>query len=254
MLEEQLKKIRSAQRISAATVIAALTTDFFVLHGDRLQADDPAVTVGYGHFHQQTVLFVGVNRGANLQQRLDYHFGALSPAGYRKVSRGLTQAEKFGWPVVTLINMPGAAADVAAELNGQSQALATTISQMGHLTVPNVALFLGEGESGGALALANCNRIIMLANSLYSVASPEAVQAILKDKQQALANYLPMTADQLKQLGLVDQIIAEDEQLLPHIEQVLQQQLTELGHLSAKQLQQQRTEKYLAILDRFTDQ
>ena len=251
MLEEQLKKIRSAQRISAATVIGALTTNFFTLHGDRLQADDPAVTVGYGTFGQQTVLFVGVNRGATLQQRLDYHFGALSPAGYRKVCRGLTQAEKFGWPVITMINMPGAAADVAAELNGQSQALAATISQMGRLTVPNIALFLGEGESGGALALANSNRILMLTNSIYSVASPEAVQAILKGAQQDLTKYLPMTAAQLAEIGLVDQIIPEDEQLLEQIKQALQQQLAELGTWSATRLQQQRTEKYLAVLAQF---
>ncbi|MFD1318319.1 carboxyltransferase subunit alpha [Loigolactobacillus zhaoyuanensis] len=251
MLEEQLKKIRGAQRISAAEVIDHLTTDFFTIHGDRLQADDPAVTVGYGRFKQQTVLFVGVNRGATLKQRLDYHFGALSPAGYRKVSRGLVQAEKFGWPVITLINMPGAAADVAAELNGQSQALAATISQMGRLTVPNIALFLGEGESGGALALANCNRILMLENSLYSVASPEAVQAILKGEPQELTQYLPMTADQLVKLGLVDQMISEAEQLLPRIEHALQQQLKELQTWSVAQLQQQRTEKYLAVLAQF---
>ncbi len=252
MLEEQLKKIRSAERISSAAVITALTTDFFTLHGDRLQADDPAVMVGYGCFHQQTALFVGVNRGATLQQRLDYHFGALSPAGYHKVNRGLSQAEKFGWPVITLINMPGAAADVAAELNGQSQALAATISQMGRLTVPNIALFLGEGESGGALALANSNRILMLENSIYSVASPEAVQAILKgDEPQDLTKYLPMTAAQLAKLGLVDQIIAEDKQTMVRIDQALQQQLAELTTWSAVQLQQQRTEKYLTVLAKF---
>lgn len=248
MLKDQLKQIRSSKRLSATTVITALTTDFFALHGDGYQGDDPAVTVGFGRFMRQTVLMIGVNRGATIQQRLAYHFGAVSPAGYRKVNRGLKQAAKFHWPVISLINMPGAAADVAAERTGQSQAIAATIRQMGQLPVPNIAVFLGEGQSGGALALANCNRILMLENSLYSVASPEAVQAILKNRRQELTAYLPMTAPQLLKLGLADQVITEDQHTVQRLQRALTAQLTELQTWSPAKLKQQRQAKYLALV------
>ncbi|ANK59069.1 carboxyltransferase subunit alpha [Loigolactobacillus backii] len=255
-MSDALKVIRSANRIGTQQVIAQLITNFFPLHGDRVSGDDPALTVGTGLFHQRAVVVAGVNRGATLEERQRYHFGAVAPAGYRKFIRGLELAEKFSRPVITLINMPGADASVAAEDDGQNLAIADAITKMNGLRVPNIAVFLGEGESGGALALATSNRLIMFTNSLYSVASPEAIQTILKGHvaaKQTLDHILPMQAAALKKLGLTDVVLPETGDLMQSLDNALQQQLAQLSKLSAAELIEQRQNKYLELVAQFAE-
>lgn len=246
MMQDALKKIRGAHWLSSDAVIRQLWPDFFCLKGDRLTADDPALTVGFGQFAGQTCLVAGVNRGQTLAQRQTYRGGAVAPTGYRKFSRGLKLAMKRQWPVITLINMPGADASLAAEEQGQSQAIAEAIQLMGQLTVPNIAVFIGEGESGGALALANSNVILMYTHSLFSVASPEAMQAILKHQVGEVDQLLPITAQALHQQGLVDAVLPDTDAttMVTALQQQLQQSLQLLSGQTPQQLRQQRLRKF----------
>jgi acetyl-CoA carboxylase carboxyl transferase subunit alpha len=156
-------------------------------------------------------------------------------------------AERFNRPVISLIDMPGADASVRSEQHGQSQAIAEMIDTMGRLTVPNIAVLLGEGHSGGALAFANANRIIMLEHAIFSVASPEAVAAIVTTDGDMSAS-LPMTAPVLQKLGLVDQIIPEDRQLIDHVRLALKTMLATFDSQSGEQLVAQREQKFLQFL------
>lgn len=247
-LEEKIKLIRSPNRLTARQVIRQLISDFFEVHGDRLLGDDPALTAGIGLFHKQPVTVLGINRVSNIQQRRELNGGAVRVTGYRKALRVVEAAEKFKRPVISLINMPGADASAFSEEHGQSEAIADLILKMGQLSVPNVALFLGEGHSGGALAFSNVNQILMLENALFSVASPEAVQAILKNrnKTQDASEFMPMTAQQLKEIGLVDQIVVESPSntLMDRIDKAIVNSLNELEKLNGLQLKTQRFKKF----------
>ncbi len=251
-LEEKIALVRSAKRLSAQQVISQLITDFFEIHGDRQLGDDKALTAGLGFFHGRPVTLLGVNRGANIQQRQEMNAGAVRVTGYRKALRVIKTAEKFKRPVISMLNMPGADASVFSEQHGQSQAIADLILAMGQLTVPNVTLFLGEGHSGGALAFSNVNKILMLENALFSVASPEAVQAILKNQNQTrdASEYMPMTAQQLAGIGLVDGIIAETpaKTLYERIDAGLLAALKRLESLDADALKRQRQQKFARLL------
>lgn len=249
-LQAKIKIVRDNQRLDSQSLIAHLFTDFLEIHGDRILGDDPSLTVGVGLFGKQPITVLGVNRGNTIKERLQMNFGAVRVTGYRKALRALEQAEKFKRPVVTFINMPGADVSLASEDHGQSLALANMIEKMGNLKVPNIAIIIGEGYSGGALALANSNKIVMFEHALFSVASPEVVGAILKkaDEKVSLNEVLPMTAEKLKKLGLVDAIIDENEQLLLNLEKVLAQLLAELNTLTVAEMQAQREEKYQEFL------
>ncbi|WP_024625993.1 carboxyltransferase subunit alpha [Lactiplantibacillus fabifermentans] len=251
-MDKRLRRLRAADRLSAPTVIEALLPTFVAQHGDRLLGDDPALTAGFGRTaDHRGVAVLGVDRGADLATRRAKNGGALTVPGYRTALRVIAHAAKFDLPVVSLINMPGADASPKSERFGQSQAIADLIAAMGQLTVPNIVVFLGEGHSGGALGFANANRLLMLDDSLFNVASPEAVAAILRGQQTVseAIDLLPMTAKQLQQRGLVDQIIAHDQpDLVTVIGHQILKQLAPLSALTPAELIAQREAKFQDFL------
>jgi acetyl-CoA carboxylase carboxyl transferase subunit alpha len=251
-VDERLKRLRAADRLRAPQVINALLPTFVAQHGDRLLGDDAALTAGFGRTAENLGLAVlGIDRGTDLVSRRQKNGGALTVPGYRTALRVLQHAAKFQLPVVSLINMPGADASPISERFNQSQAIADLIAAMGQLTVPNLVVFLGEGHSGGALAFANANRIIMLDDSLFNVASPEAVAAILHGQQTVseAIDLLPMTAADLQQRGLVDTVIDHCQaDLVALIKQQIVTAVSDLQSLSPVELIAQREAKFQAFL------
>ncbi len=186
--------------------------DFIELHGDRAEADDPAIVAGIGSFRGQSVAFVGHQKGRDLKQRTYRNFGMPSPEGYRKAMRVFALAGRLGFPIVTLIDTPGAAPGVGAEQRGQSGAIARSQLTLMRLPVPVVACVIGEGSSGGALAIGVADRVLMQQNAIYTVISPEGCAAILwKDAGEAkrAAAALRPTAESCLALGVVDAIVPE---------------------------------------------
>ncbi|RRK11870.1 hypothetical protein D1831_00580 [Lactiplantibacillus garii] len=251
-MDERLRRLRAANRISAPTVIKALLPTMVVQRGDRLLGRDAALTAGFGpSVTGQSLAVLGVDRGADLAARRAKNGGALTVPGYRTALRVVEHAQKFNLPVVSLINMPGADASPTSERFGQSQAIADLMAATGQLTVPNVVVFLGEGHSGGALAFANANRIIMLDDALFNVASPEAVAAILHGQQtvSAAIDLLPMTAAKLANRGLVDQVIKHQAtDLVATLVTAITAQLATLERMGASALIEQRKAKFQQLL------
>ncbi|AVK64448.1 hypothetical protein C5Z26_10150 [Lactobacillus sp. CBA3606] len=247
-MDDRLQRLRAADRISAPTVIKALLPIFTAQRGDRVLGTDAALTAGFGRTAtQQGLAVLGVDRGSDLASRRQKNGGALTVSGYRTALRVVQHAEKFKLPVVSLINMPGADASPQSERYGQSQAIADLIAAMGQLTVPNLVVFLGEGHSGGALGFANANRILMLDDSLFNVASPEAVMAILHGQQtvSTAIDLLPMTAPELKRRGLVDQVIPHGQpDLVAAIVVAITTTLVTLRPLPATTIVTQREAKF----------
>jgi acetyl-CoA carboxylase carboxyl transferase subunit alpha len=205
---------RHPQRPHPMDYIAALFTDFSEIHGDRQFADDAAMTTGMARFHGQPVLVVGNLKGRTLKERIARRFGQPDPEGYRKAIRAMKVAEKFGHPIFTFIDLAGANPGLGAEERGQGEAIARNLIEMSRLRVPTIATITGEGGSGGALALAVADRVLMLENAIYSVISPEGCASIMwKDagKKQQAAVALRYTATDVKMLGCVDDVIREPE-------------------------------------------
>lgn len=203
---------RAPRRPQFLDLIAHLAPDFLELHGDRCGGDDPAIVGGLGSIDGRAVMLIGHQKGRDLKERQFRNFGMASPSGYRKVQRLALTADRLGLPVVTFVDTPGALPSLDAERHGQAGAIARTLQVFAGLTVPTVAVIIGEGGSGGALALALCDRVFMLENAIYSVITPEGCAAILwrdiKATPQA-AEALRLTARDLLELGLIDGIIAE---------------------------------------------
>jgi acetyl-CoA carboxylase carboxyl transferase subunit alpha len=205
---------RHSQRPHPMDYIEALFTDFSEIHGDRQFADDNAMTAGMARFHGQPVLVVGNLKGRTTKERVARKFGSPDPEGYRKALRCMKIAEKFGHPVFTFIDLAGANPGLGAEERGQGEAIARNLLEMSRLRVPTIATITGEGGSGGALALAVADRVLMLENAIYSVISPEGCASIMwKDasKKQQAAVALRYTAKDVKMLGCVDEVIREPE-------------------------------------------
>jgi acetyl-CoA carboxylase carboxyl transferase subunit alpha len=192
--------------------IDALFTEYSEIHGDRAFGDDAAMSCGMARFEGRPVLAIGNLKGRTLKERMARKFGSPDPEGYRKALRAMKIAEKFGHPVFTFIDLAGANPGIGAEERGQGEAIARNLMEMSRLQVPTIATITGEGGSGGALALAVADRVLMLENAIYSVISPEGCASIMwKDaarKQQAAAA-LKYTAGDVKQLGCVDEIVSE---------------------------------------------
>jgi acetyl-CoA carboxylase carboxyl transferase subunit alpha len=191
---------------------AALVTDFVPLAGDRAFADDRAIQGGLGRFRGRPVVIMGHEKGNDTQSRVRHNFGMAKPEGYRKAIRLMELAERFELPVVTLVDTPGAYPGVEAEARGQAEAIARSIETCLKIKVPLISAIIGEGGSGGAIALAAANHIIMLEHSVYSVISPEGCASILwRSAEQAkdAAEALKLTAEDLKQLGVIDEIVGE---------------------------------------------
>ncbi len=203
---------RNPQRPYPMDFIEALFTDFSEIHGDRAFADDAAMSCGMARLDGVPVLVIGNLKGRTLKERVARKFGSPDPEGYRKALRAMKIAEKFGRPIFTFIDLAGANPGLGAEERGQGEAIARNLREMSRLRVPTIATITGEGGSGGALALAVADRVLMLENAIYSVISPEGCASIMwKDasKKQQAAAALKYTAVDVKRLGCVDEIIAE---------------------------------------------
>lgn len=192
--------------------LAALSPDFQELHGDRMYADDPAMVGGIGRLDDKPVVFIGQQKGRDTKERVRRNYGMPKPEGYRKAMRLMQLAERFGLPVVTFIDTPGAYPGIGAEERGQSEAIARNLLVLAQLRTPVVAVVIGEGGSGGALAIGVADRVLMLEYAIYSVISPEGCASILwksADRAELAAEAMGITAPRLKQLGLVDMVIKE---------------------------------------------
>lgn len=203
---------RHAGRPGTADYISALFTDFFEQRGDRRFREDPSIMGGVALYRGRPVTVLGHRKGKSLPENVALRFGMPEPEGYRKAQRIMRQAEKFGRPIITFIDTPGAYPGLEAEARGQGEAIASSIALMSALEVPVICVVIGEGGSGGALALAVGNRVLMLENSVYSVLSPEGFAAILwKDagRSPEAAELMRLTAGDLAQLGVADQVIPE---------------------------------------------
>ena len=203
---------RHPQRPYTLDYIGAICTEFHELHGDRMYADDAAIVGGVARIDGRPIVIIGHQKGRDTKERVRRNYGMPRPEGYRKALRLMHLAARFGLPLLTLIDTQGAYPGVGAEERGQSEAIARNLLEMSVLNVPIVTVVTGEGGSGGALAIGVCDRLLMLQYSTYSVISPEGCASILwksQDKREAAAEALNMTAEQLKRLALVDEVIEE---------------------------------------------
>ncbi|HEY9886106.1 MAG TPA: acetyl-CoA carboxylase carboxyltransferase subunit alpha [Vampirovibrionales bacterium] len=210
---QRLQLARHPERPSILDFITSLGTDWIELHGDRNGHDDAAIVGGILKLNGKTpIVLVGTRKGRHIKEKQKCNFGMPQPHGYQKALRLFKHAETFKMPIVTLVDTPGAYPGLEAEMQGQSRAIAMNIQEMSELTVPIISVITGEGGSGGALALAVANKVLMLEHSVYSVISPEGCAAILwrtRDKFPEAAKALQITANQLYKLGLIDEIILE---------------------------------------------
>lgn len=203
---------RDPQRLHPMNFVDALFTDLSELHGDRSFGDDAAMYTAMARFHDEEVLVICNRKGRNVKERMLYRFGSPEPEGYRKALRAMKIAEKFGRPVFSFLDLAGAFPGLGAEERGQGEAIARNLIEMSRLRVPTITTITGEGGSGGALALAVADRVLMLENAMYSVISPEGCASIMwKDagKRQQAAEALKYTAPDVARLGCVDDVIAE---------------------------------------------
>jgi acetyl-CoA carboxylase carboxyl transferase subunit alpha len=249
---------RHLQRPSALDYIARLSDDFIELHGDRAFADDHAIVAGLARLNGRPIVVIGHQKGKTLKERMHRNFGMPNPEGYRKALRMMRLAEKFGKPVVTFIDTPGAYPGIGAEERGQAEAIAKNLLVMATLKVPIVSVVIGEGGSGGALAIGVADRLLMLQHAVYSVISPEGCAAILWDNQSKApeaAEALKMTADDLKNLGVIDDIIPEPvggahrdpAAMCDAVKKAIETHLTALLELPLDELLRQRYKKYRHI-------
>lgn len=209
---DRVKLARHPERPHALDYLRELTTDFVELHGDRAFGDDRALVGGLARFDGETVVVLGHQKGENTKENIARNFGMARPEGYRKAERLLRHAAKFGFPVLAFIDTPGAEPGIGSEERGQATAIAESLLAMADLPTPSVAIVIGEGGSGGALAIGVADRILMLENAIYAVASPEACAAILwKDAGRAAeaAETMRITASDLFGLGLIDEVVPE---------------------------------------------
>ncbi|NCA27194.1 MAG: acetyl-CoA carboxylase carboxyltransferase subunit alpha [Methylophilaceae bacterium] len=242
---------RHPQRPYTLDYIQALFTDFDELHGDRAFADDPAIVGGLARFEGKPVMVIGHQKGRDVKERQYRNFGMPRPEGYRKALRLYRMAEKFGIPIVTLIDTPGAYPGIGAEERGQSEAIARNLYVMAELKTPIIGVIIGEGGSGGALALGVVDQLLMLQYSTYSVISPEGCASILwksADQASVAAETLGITASRLKTAGLVDRIVSEPmggahrapEEMMQNLRKALTEELAAVEKKTPAQLLEQR--------------
>ena len=252
---QRLALARGTGRPGTVDYLRALFTDFFEQRGDRLCGDDRSILGGIARFHGRPVTVIGTRKGKNLEENLAFNFGMPNPEGYRKALRLMRQAEKFGRPVITLIDTPGAYPGLEAEARGQGEAIARNLYEMSRLTVPVIAVITGEGNSGGALALAVADRVLMLEHAVYSILSPEGFASILwKDsaRNAEACELMKLTAPDLLAQGIIDSIVPEPEggaqcapdQTYGALDRVLVHHLTELAGQDRRSLSGSRYRKF----------
>jgi acetyl-CoA carboxylase carboxyl transferase subunit alpha len=249
---------RHAERPHCLDYIAGLITEFTPLAGDRVFGEDAAVVAGFGRFEGQPVCVIGQEKGSNTESRLRHNFGMARPEGYRKAQRIMELADRFGLPVISLVDTAGAYPGIGAEERGQAEAIARSTDACLALGVPTVALILGEGGSGGAIAIATSNRVLMLEHAIYSVISPEAAASILwhdSARAQEAATTMKITAQDLLRLHVIDVIVSEPiggahrapAEAIASAGQAISKALGDLAGLSPMALREARAEKFLAI-------
>ena len=249
---------RHALRPNTKFYIKHLFDDFLACHGDRLYGDDAAIIGGIAMLGDTPVTVIGHVKGSTTEENIKANFGMPHPEGYRKAMRLALQAEKFNRPIITFIDTPGAYPGVGAEERGQSEAIARCLMTFMGLKVPVIAVVIGEGGSGGALAISGGNHLIMLEHSVYSVLSPEGFASILyKDASRAkeVASIMKLTADDLLNFGVIDQIIKEPlggahehpEAIIPELKKILSFKLAEFATLNASEISEHRYQKFQKI-------
>lgn len=245
---ERVKAARSSNRPTGLDYVQGIFTDFMELHGDRRFGDDAAIVGGIARLNGRPVTVIAIEKGRTTKDRMARNFGMPHPEGYRKALRLMRQAEKFGRPVICFVDTAGAYCGIGAEERGQGQAIAENLTAMSGLRVPILSVLIGEGGSGGALALAMADRVWMLENAVYSVISPEGCASILwKDAARAeeAAQRLKLTAQEALHMGIVEQIISEAEIGTPSFYENLSQRIqTELDLLSGQPLDQLLNARY----------
>ena len=255
---QRVQVARHPRRPYPLDYVNTVFTDFVELHGDRLYRDDPAIVGGWARLDGISVMVIGHQKGRDTKDNLYRNFGMAHPEGYRKAMRLMRLAAKFGAPVITLVDTPGAYPGLGAEERGQAEAIASSLIEMASLQTPIITAVIGEGGSGGALAVGLADRVLMLENSVYSVISPEGCAAILwKDASQRerAAEALKITAQDLLNLGVIDEIIPEPpggahsdpEAAAAALGDALQRHLGQLRKLRTDKLLKRREEKYLSM-------
>jgi acetyl-CoA carboxylase carboxyl transferase subunit alpha len=255
---QRVQVARHPARPHFSDYVRQLFDEFTPLAGDRAFGEDQAIITALARFHGHAVAVVGQEKGNDTKSRLQHNFGMAMPEGYRKVQRLFRMADRFGLPVISLVDTSGAYSGVAAEDRGQAEAIARTIEACLDVRVPFVCTIIGEGGSGGAVAIATANRIYMLENSVYSVISPEGCASILwrrPEKAQDAAATLRITAQDLLGFGVIDGIIPEPvggahrapEEAVGMVGEQIARALAELSNLSPEEVRRQRREKFLAI-------
>jgi len=249
---------RHPRRPYTLDYLKLLDIDFTELHGDRRYRDDEAIVAGLGYFNDRKVVIIGHQKGRDTKQNIQRNFGMAHPEGYRKALRIMRLAAKFGRPIITFVDTPGAWPGVGAEERGQAEAIAVNLHEMSHLPVPIVVVVIGEGGSGGALGLGVGDRVLMLEYSIYSVISPEGCASILfRDAARAAqaADAMKITAQDLTQLGVIDEIIPEPpggahrapEVAARSVGAAIERHLSELESLSSVELVRKRLAKFMAM-------
>ena len=255
---------RHPQRPYTLDYIHNMFTDFSEIHGDRAFSDDPAMICGMARFHGEEVLVIGTQKGRDTKQKVYRNFGMPNPEGYRKAMRAMELAEKFGRPVFTFIDTPGAYPGLGAEERGQGEAIAYNLREMARLKVPIIVTVTGEGGSGGALAIAVGDRVFMLENSIYSVISPEGCASIMwrdATKRTLAAQAMHITAPDLLGMGIIDAIVPEPPggahtdpmQMGENLDKVLVESLTQLKMMNPQQLLAARYEKFRRMAQFFQE-
>jgi acetyl-CoA carboxylase carboxyl transferase subunit alpha len=249
---------RHPQRPHCLDYVSALLSEFTPLAGDRKFAEDEAMVGGFGRFRGESICIVGHEKGATTETRLRHNFGMARPEGYRKAARLMDMADRFGIPVLALVDTAGAYPGIGAEERGQAEAIARSTETCLQLGVPNVAVILGEGGSGGAIAIATANRVLMLEHAIYSVISPEGAASILwrnTAKAEEAASSMGITAQDLIRLGIIDAIVPEPlggahrdpAAAITAAGEAIAEAFSQLAELDAAALRRHRREKFLAI-------
>jgi acetyl-CoA carboxylase carboxyl transferase subunit alpha len=256
---ERVQTARHPERPYSLDIFERIFTDFVEIHGDRRYSDDPAMVCGFALLEGKEVCVIGQQKGRDMKQRQHRNFAMSKPEGYRKALRVMQLAEKFGRPIITFVDTPGAYPGIDAEERGQAEAIAFNLREMANLNVSTIVVVIGEGGSGGALAIGVGDRVLMLENAVYSVITPEGCAAILwKDAGQAAraAECLRLTADDLLKFGVIDEIVQEasdwkidTEEVNSALKSALLRNLTELTSLNILQLKSQRYQKFRQMGD-----
>lgn len=254
---DRVRLAREQGRSISSDYIRELFPLFYELHGDRAGTDDPAVIAGIAMFGNMPVTIIAQEKGKNTKEQVAHNFGMCQPGGYRKAKRLLAEAEKFKRPVICFVDTPGAYCGIEAEEQGQGEAIATSISDMSALSVPVLSIIIGEGGSGGALALATANEVWMLENAMYSILSPEGFASILwKDSHRAkeAAACMKLTAEDLLKLGVIEKVFAEEEKLPEGLPKLTAELSKEIGFflqkyegINPEQIKEMRYERFRKI-------